>query len=302
MASPLVYAVTVNWNRPDDTLECLSSLRAQTYPNLRLIVVDNGSTDRSIHLISENFPGVELIANQTNLGFAGGYNTGIRKALESGAEYVFIVNNDTTLDHYTIECLMRYAHPENGILAPLVYYASHPQRIWSAGGKLNRWNLEIIRRWDGLLDPGGWPEWVEQDFVTGCAMLFPRQTLESVGLFDDRFWFTYEDSDLCYRVRAAGKRILMIPGAQIWHKVAQSSGGKGSPMERYWMAYSSILFFKKHARIYQWPIIFIWRLGSALRTTTRLLAHKEIPSVKAYWRGLKDALSNANHPKFKGRA
>jgi GT2 family glycosyltransferase len=298
VASPLVYAVTVNWNRPGDTLECLSSLKAQTYPRLKLIAVDNGSTDSSARLISESQPDLELIASPTNLGFAGGYNAGIRQALDMGADYVFIINNDTTLHPQAIECLMKYARPEHGILAPLVYFAADPQRIWSAGGRLNRWNLEVTHRWDGQLDPGGWPAWVEQDFVTGCAMLFPRQTLQAIGLFDERFWFTYEDSDICYRVRSARRPILLVPEARIWHKVAQSSGGKGSPLERYWMARSSVLFFKKHARPYQWPVILIWRLGSAFRTTARLTLRGEFASVKAYWQGLWDALlgSTASFP------
>lgn len=290
MTSPLVYALTVNWNRPQDTLACLNSLACQTYPNLKILAVDNGSQDGSAQIIRDEFPQAEVLANPKNLGFAGGYNTGMRRALDSAADYIFILNNDAVLDPAGIEELINHASPDLGILAPVIYYASSTDKIWSSGGKTNRWNLEKQDRWADRLDPGGWPEVIEQDFVNGCCMLFPRQALERVGLFDENYQMYYEDSDLCQRMRAAGRRILVIPGAKAWHKIAASSGGTSSPNERYWMARSSIRFFRRYAHGVQKPVIVFWRTGSAIRTTLRLLRQEQRASIWAYWRGLRDGL------------
>ncbi len=293
-ANPLVIAVTVNWKQPADTLECLRSLSAQTYPRLRLLAVDNASGDGSAEQIRRAFPQAEVLESPSNLGFAGGYNLGIRRALELGADYVFIINNDATAHPRAVEHLLAQAAGA-GMIAPLIFYAAEPQRVWSAGGWVSRWNLEVSFLADSLsrrYPDGRLPPAIELDFITGCAILLPRQTLESVGLFDEGYWMYYEDSDLSLRVRRLGLSIRLAPEAHAWHKVATSSGGRDTPGERYWMARSSVRFFRKHARGVQVPIVWFWRTGSAFRTTLRLALARRWPALRAYWRGLRDGLRN----------
>ena len=286
MSLPRVIAVTVNWNLPLDTLVCLDSLSKQDYGNLEFLVVDNGSNDDSVSQISKGCPRANIFVNPKNLGFAGGYNTGIRAALEQGADFVFILNNDTFLDPSAVRRLVEAYYPGVGILAPFIYFANSPQTIWSMGGKFNPYNLEIRQKWFYRADPGGWPAVIPQDFVNGCGMLFPRSMLEKVGLFDERFYLYYEDADLCYRTRLAKLSILVVPGAKMWHKVSTSSGGGSSPNERYWMARSSIRYFKKYTHGWRWLVVIFWRSGSALRTSLRMLRWRRMESLKAYWRGL----------------
>jgi len=288
--SPLIYSVVLNWNQPEDTLACLDSLARQDEIRQNLLIVDNASTDDSVQRIQACFPQAEILVNPSNLGFGRGFNCGVGHAFRVGADYVFIANNDTFLEPHTISTLLRHMTRDVGLLAPAIYYASHPEVIWSMGGKTNRWNLEVIEDVRGKPDPGNWPDVLERDFVTGCGLLIPRETFERVGLFDDRFQMYYEDSDLSHSIRRVGLRILVIPGAKMWHKVALSSGGSDSPNERYWMARSSTLFFRKHARGIQWPVIIFWRMGSTLRTTLRLSLHRKWQSLAAYWRGLRDGL------------
>jgi GT2 family glycosyltransferase len=286
VSAPLVYAVTLAWNRCGDTLECVASLGQSSYRPLRILVCDNGSTDGTSAAVHSAFPQVEVLELRQNLGFAAGANRGLRHAFAAGADHVLLINNDTTVDPLMIEHLVAATAPDAGIVAPLIYYALAPSTIWSAGGLRSRWTLEQTGDLRGRHDWGDWPPTLARDFVTGCAMLIPRGVLETVGLLDERFFMYYEDNDFCLRIRRAGYRILLVPGAKMWHKVALSSGGIDSPAERYAMARSSVLFFRKHVAGWQWAIVGPFRLGSAARTTLRLLRRWSTAAIVAYWSGL----------------
>lgn len=285
---PLVYAVTLNWNRPGDTIECLETLAEQTYPNLRVLVVDNGSVDDSVARITARFPEIDMVQSTKNRGFAAGANLGLRRALEAGAELVLLVNNDTLIEQQALSRLIAQAGPGVGILAPIIYYAEDQDRVWSAGGRIHPWTLDKYHDYQVQIHGSEQAEAEDRDFVTGCGMLLTRQMLEKVGLFDERFFMYYEDADLCMRVRRAGFSILVVPSAKMWHKVALSSGGSDSPHERYWMARSSVIYFRKHARGAQWLAILPWRAGSAVRTTARLWRRGRQEAAASYWRGLRD--------------
>ncbi len=293
---PLVYVVTVNWNNAPDTLACLESLSHLTYPNYRLLEVENGSTDNSPERITEAFPQVEQLRIPENLGFAGGFNAGIRHALKNGAEFVFIVNNDTLAAPGLLEPLVEAASaPDVGAVAPLIFYADEPERVWSAGAGRSRWTLELTEnhgrtmRFDSSAPP------IAREFLSGCALLLKKEVLEKAGLLDEGFFLYYEDSDYSLRLRQAGYRLLLVPQAKLWHKVSRSSLGSDSPGERYWMARSSVRFFRKHVRGWRWLVVVPWRAGSALKTTLRLLRRGSFRAAWYYWRGLQDGIRN-EHP------
>jgi GT2 family glycosyltransferase len=301
-AAPLVYVITLNWNRRDDTLAFLASFSQLTYPHCRILVVDNGSTDDSVPAITAQFPDVEQIVNGRNPGFAAGANVGIRHALAQGADFVFVANNDTLIAPDALDLLVHAAlASEVGLAAPKIYYASDPRRIWSAGAWRDPVTLEVTGCRRGQYERvvtfpkafsfrEGEEEPFEVDFVTACGMLIRRRCFEVVGLFDERFFMYYEDSDYCLRVRSAGYRVLVVPRARMWHKVAISSGGIDSPAERYAMGLSSVLFFRKHVGGARWLIVAPYRTGSAIKTLVRLLAGGRTQSAQAYLRGLWDGV------------
>ncbi len=287
---PLVAIVTLNWKRPDDTIECLSSAAEQSYLNIILIVVDNESSEESFTAISNAFPQAIILRNRHNLGFAAGANIGIRHALNHGADYIFLVNNDTTFAPDTIERLLLHVGTDIGILVPAIYYADFPDLPWSLGGLCHWLTLEKTDDNPAVLmtvDPDGY---LERDYVVGCGVLLTRYILEKVGLFDERFFMYYEDMDLSLRIRKYGFRILLIPAARMWHKVAASSGGADTPGERYWMARSSVIFFRKHVQGLRWLVVAPYRVGSACKTLLRLYLHRRSDSAWAYLRGLRDGL------------
>lgn len=287
--APLVALVTLNWNRKADTLDFLASCAELRYPCLYTIVVDNCSSDGSPQAIAAAYPQVEQVLNPANLGFAAGMNAGIRRALAGGADYIFLANNDTTLEPDAIDWLVAAAEEQGaGLVAPAIYYHAAPQRIWWLGGRLRPLLLEV-RRFERLPARHD-PRPFAVDFITGCGMLISRPALERIGLFDERFFMYYEDSDFCLRAQRAGVRTLVEPRAVMYHKVAQSSGGSDSPNERYHMARSSVQYFRKHARPWQWPLIGPYRAGSALRTLWRLARARRIAAARAYLRGLRDGV------------
>ena len=288
---PSVFAVIPAWNQRAETLDCLASLRRGTHPSLRVIVVDNGSEDGTAEAIRAQYPAADILRNETNHGFAAAVNQGTRHALALGAEFVLWLNNDTVVDSRALTILLAEAGRERaGVLIPLIYYHDQPTVVWSAGADVNPLLLETRGEARGTLDRGQWRGVVDRRFATACAALIPRATLEAVGFLDERFFLYYDDADFSLRVVRAGHRILLVPSAKVWHKVARSSGGLDTPFHRYWMGRSSVVYFRKYVRGWRWALIAPYRLGSALRTTARLLMQGKAPSIAAYWRGLRDGL------------
>ncbi len=290
---PFVYVVVITWNQRRDTLECLESVFRITYPNFRVVLVDNASTDGTREAVAAQFPQVGYIANPANRGFSAAVNQGMKRGLERGAEYLFLLNNDTIVDPSLLDHLMAHAMDESvGMLVPKIYYYSRPNVIWSVGAGLNVWTLEKGGEVRGCVDEGQWETVVEREHVTACAVLLPRRLTDKIGLLDERFFYYYDDADLSLRVREAGFRTLLVPQAKMWHKVARASGGVDTPYERYWMGRSSVLFFRKHVCGWRWLIIFPYRLGSAIKTTIRLAVQRKFTALASYWRGLRDGLAD----------
>jgi GT2 family glycosyltransferase len=253
--TPYVAVIILNWNRMADTLECVTSVTRQTYPNFQTIVVDNGSTDGSVAAIRAAFPDTTLIANPANLGFGKGNNIGLRYALTQGVDHVLLLNNDTVVDPSLIDELVKAIESDDriGATGAKILYHAAPQRLWSAGGVINF--TEGVARLRGYrqLDRGQFDQMEEVDCVPACAMLMRRQALERVGLFDPVFSPAYlEDSDWCMRARRQGYQIKYVPAAKVWHKVSMSGGGEYNLRERYLIGYNSVQFMKRYANLSNW--------------------------------------------------
>jgi GT2 family glycosyltransferase len=259
-----------------------------------VLVVDNGSSDDSVSRISRAFPKVELIANDENYGFARGANIGLKRILESEAEFVVILNNDLVLDDSAVAAMVKCAQTGFDLVTAALFDIAEPERLISIGGVFNTLTLEKSHDAGSVTNFESLPEVLERDFVPGGATLISRRALERVGLFDERFFLYYEDADYSLLAKEAGLRAAVATRARMWHEIAASSGGYDSPRQRYWMARSSVTYFRKHARLWQAPIIIFWRTASALRTSWQLMRGGRRASLRAYWHGLWDGLSNGH--------
>jgi GT2 family glycosyltransferase len=222
-------AVVLSWNGREDTLRCLQSLLEVEHDGLRVVCVDNGSRDGSPEAVSERFPDVELIDAGANLGYAGGNNLGIRRALEHGASWVVLVNNDATVAADVIEGFEVAARerPRAGILAGKVYFADRPETIWFAGQRV-RTLLGYSGRPRGYGHDDGprYERVVATGRAVGALMAISREAIDAVGLLDEGLFAYVEDVDLALRARDAGFEVVFAPGARAWHGVSASTGGE----------------------------------------------------------------------------
>jgi GT2 family glycosyltransferase len=256
---PLVAIVLLNWNGKTVTLDCLASLRAIRYERMRIVLVDNGSTDGSVEAIRRDYPEVELLEMGTNLGFARGANVGMRYALDHGAEMLLLLNNDTVVDpdflRYMVEALT--THPAIGLVAPKIYYFEEPNRIWFAGGELSMWTGTLRHIGIRQYDHGQYDLPREIPHACGCCLLARRSLAEQVGLLDESYYLYTEDADWVMRARRGGYGVSYEPRAKIWHKVSVDSGGHLSWHKNKNKFLSNFRFFARYARWYHW-LVFPW--------------------------------------------
>jgi GT2 family glycosyltransferase len=254
----------INFNGNTSTLECLDSLKKTEKKSFELYVriIDNHSKSPFI-LDKKKYESINasVFISPKNLGFSGGHNLGIAYAKEIGADYVMILNNDTTVDPQLIEKLSNELEKKKNAVAvvPKIYFTSgqeyHQERyspkergkvIWYAGGKMD-WN-NLIGYHVGVdeVDSGQFDTISETEFATGACVMIPLAILEKSGTFDEQYFLYYEDNDLCMRLKKFGK-IYFVPSAVVWHDNAGSTGGSGSQLQDYFISRNRMLFGMRYA-------------------------------------------------------
>jgi hypothetical protein len=269
-----VSIIILNWNRKKDTVECLESIKKLQISNyeLEIVVVDNASSDGSQKAVEQIFKTItkknvscKQIRNKANLGFAAGNNVGMRHSLDSGADYLLVLNNDTEVDKGLIKKLLEVAdkHTKAGAISPKIYFAKgfefHKSRykskdlgkvIWYAGGDMDwdnvygsNYSVDEVDK----VDKGQFEKTKETDFATGACMFLRNKALEDVSLFDEKYFMYLEDADLSQRLKRKGWEVLYTPKTKIWHKVARSSG-IGSDLNDYFITRNRLLFGMRYAK------------------------------------------------------
>jgi GT2 family glycosyltransferase len=247
---PRVAVVVLCFNARRDTLGCLRSLERVRWPDLRTVVVDNGSSDGTADAVAREHPAVELIRSDENLGFAEGNNAGLRAAFADGADYALMLNNDTIAHEELIAALVEEAErrPDAGALCPMIHYLEPPDRIWYAGARFDPRRVHNGRHTGyGDRDGGQYHSPREIGRATGAAMLVPRRVVEDVGYLDGRLFLQVEDVEWSLRMRSAGYRILFVPGGLVWHRVSVATGGEHAPDTAYYEMRNSLEVCARHA-------------------------------------------------------
>jgi GT2 family glycosyltransferase len=190
------------------------------------------------------FPSAIVLGNGRNLGFAEGNNVVIRYAMDQGADYIMLINNDTEVDSQMLKRLIEVAESDSriGVVGPKICYSDAPQTIWSAGGILKPLWKPVMLGLDEI-DNGQHDAFREVDWVTGCALLIKSSVIQRIGLIDARYFIYFEENDWCYRAVRAGFKIVYVPQARLWHKI-QPRRQALSPRHVYLMTRNRLLFLR----------------------------------------------------------
>jgi GT2 family glycosyltransferase len=278
--APLVYCVVLNWNGWRDTLICLASLALQDYPNLVVVVVDNCSQDDSVARIKKNYPAIILLETGANLGFSGGNNLGIRVALESGADYVWLLNNDTIAPPDTATKLVAkaIAEPQAGEIGTVLHHMNSPEAVQAWGGAiLFPWAFYRARL---VTTPHNFGKNMA---LMAASVLLRRETLIQVGLLDDGFFMYYEDSDLSFRIYKAGWTLVVAEDTAVLHKEGASIDAFSPVRIRYGVA-STLRFMYKHASLPTFTQVLF-----SMAVVLNKIRKRDWMALKGVVAGIKDA-------------
>lgn len=270
MTNP-TYVVIPNWNGKDLLGACLDSLRAQSVA-VRVIVVDNGSVDGSVEFIKKNYPEVTLIELDYNHGFAGGVNVGIRHALELGADFVALFNNDAEADRHWLRQLVKAAEeqPKAGIVTSK-FMRIDKKHLDSTGDFYSIYGLPFPRG-RNQPDTGQYDDQREIFAASGGASLYRAKMLAEVGLFDEDYFAYYEDVDISFRARLAGWNVLYEPTAIAYHHLSATSNKLGTfslyhSSKNFVLLYAKNMPFKlcaKYSPLFTYQLLR-WLVTSTLR-------------------------------------
>lgn len=287
---PSVCALILNWNGKELTANCVQSVLKSDYPHLRVVVIDNGSTDGSISALRRTFhKQIEILENKKNIGYARGFNVGFEYGFEiRNTDYCLVMNNDTIIDTCAIRELVRVAETDLriGFVTGKVYFHDMPNILQTVGKKKDaiRWNGEHIGY--GEKDIGQYDNERELHFADDIFTLVSRRLYEQIGGYDPTFFLQGEEYDWQARAKNAGYKIMYTPKAKLWHKVSMTLG-KDSALKAYYDARNPMLVVLLHKPDYFFRQYFWHHLReSILRSSLVYMKHGRITPAMAKWQGL----------------
>lgn len=224
--SPRVGVVIPNWNGKHWLQPCLDSLSQQYFKDFSIIVVDNNSSDGSVEFLSKRWPDIDIIKNQSNLGFSAAVNAGI---LRSGSDYIFLLNNDTQVHPGCLKEIVETLDQktEIGFCATKMLLISDHSIIDAVGDSYER-NGRARNIGQGEDDIG---QYSEEKLVFGAcagAAVYRRSLFDEVGLFDEDYFAYYEDIDFSFRAQLAGYKCLFLPSAVVYHARGATKGHRSA--------------------------------------------------------------------------
>ena len=301
-AMPTVIIVILNWNKWHLSLDCISNLAHLDYSNWRLLLIDNGSTDGSLEKFAELPENSELIALETNRGYTGGSNVGIARAMEMGADYIWLLNNDATVEKNTLSLLVALAESNSriGLVGPLLMRPGSPASCEAAGVRFDcsKASLEVTT------DIGKAKKWQsdcpESMAIFGTGLLIRRSVIEKIGSFDEHFFAYDEDIDLSIRSAQAGFLNMVEFQATLWHQPRPSLPNDSdlvAPHVYYYMTRNDFRLWRKHASTFLAIKAHLWTLRRSLRQVIDLRRERRgAPVAEALLRGMWDGLRGQSGP------
>lgn len=286
-ATPLISIVTLTWNTTEITCDFLHSLNEHCkYPNLEIIIADNGSKEDPTAVFKSIRPDVKVILNGKNLGFTGGNNVAIK---EAKGDYLFIVNNDTEVTPGLLEGMLEVFEqfPDAGVVSPKFHYFFHKGTIEYAGyPPIDPWTGKNSKVGCGEIDKGQYDVMGTTGYAHGGAMLVPRKIIEEVGPLPDVFFIYYEEFDWCEQIKRKGYKIYYQPKSLIYHKESMTTG-KSSPFKTFYLNRNRILFMRRNMSFLHLTafLLFLTFLTIPKNTITFILK-RQWHHLRSFWKGI----------------
>jgi GT2 family glycosyltransferase len=287
--APRVCTIILNFNNYTDTIETITSVLSLEYDANSILLVENSSDESIIRKIRTQFPDLAMIENKKNLGYAGGNNVGFQKAMESGADYIFLLNNDVKVEKDVLKKCISAMEKSPGCAAcqPVIVTFENEERIWSAGTQLYwgypRLFLKGAKLQKDLIKPSPFG-------LVGCAILFRRSALEKTGLFDDSLFLLHEETDWCIRAKQMNFTLLIISNAIVYHKISTTIG-TFSKVYLYYIGRNWLLVGKKNFSFFRYSYILVTEFFIRFPYYLYQVAKKgQIKMIKYYLKGVFDGI------------
>lgn len=297
---PSVGIVIINWNSFSHTHQCLLSLKKVTYPNFKVFIVDNGSSDGSGNQLEEKHGDfARFIFHHENAGFAGGNNIGIAEVIKQGYDYLMLLNNDTESKPDFLNHLVNRLEKNHtlGAVQPIFFFLLEKNKIWNAGGKY----IPFL----GLTRTIGYNQVAKEkynqpktiDWITGCCFLVSSEIVKEVGMLNEKFFIYYEDVDWSFRIRKAGYRLAYEPKSVVYHEagMAQKSKvkkeeGYVNPFVHYLRSRNQVWLLRKYTPWYYAPSVTLFVAAKYLSFMGYFLFRKRFKKLTFAARGLKEGI------------
>ncbi|WP_214041230.1 glycosyltransferase family 2 protein [Methanoculleus sp.] len=290
---PLVYVVVLNYNNLRDTVETIRSVLELQYGNFKVLLVENSTDHAVIDAIRVQFPDIEILETGRNLGYAGGNNAGILHAMEQEPDYIFVLNNDVSVEPGALATLVHEleTHRDCAACQPLVMYSENPDAIWSAGTEMYLGYPRLyLKNGSRSAEQPAKPPFG----LVGCALLFRASALRDIGLFDESLFLMHEETDWCIRAKEMGYGLLVAPAARVQHKVSATLGSFSAPY-LYYVSRNWLLVAKKHFRRSEFIYILLTEILVRCPYYCCLLFRRgELRKIRFYLSGLRDGLSGVS--------
>ncbi len=290
---PSVYICVLNYGRPVETIQCLEALKKLDYNQFTVVVIDNASPDDSVQQLQTYFDtldpqalNVHFIASDDNNGYSAGNNKGIKYALAQEADYVWLLNNDTTMEPNALEHLVAEAEKTGGLVGSLLLY---PDRSYQqVGTEMNWWTGKVQGIAETELKDG-----MRLESLSGASMLIPARVLRRVGLLDERYFLYFEDGDFCLRASEKRCPITLALRSRVYHQEGATTG-KGSLMVQYYYQRNRLYLLSRFAGKFQFGMIWGYSVFRLWRTQFKALAGDEgrKESARVHWLAFMDFMGN----------
>lgn len=287
MNEPKVFIVILNYNTINDTVECINSLKNIDYSNYEIAVVDNSETMDCYNSLTGKFNEYKIIRADENLGYANGNNIGIKYALDNGADYICVLNNDVIVENDFLSKIVKVLNENEdaGIAGPCICEYKDRSKVQCAGASISLYTGLTKRIGRGMLYDNSNKENYDVDFLGGASFVCKREVFERVGLIPENYFLFFEETEFCIKAKKSGYRLICVNESKVYHK-GSSTISKFGGLSYYFLNRNRVVFIKRNCNIIQKTVfsiyIFIEAVGRIIiRKEPKLLIKNLICGFKA---------------------